>query len=144
MYRHKEETADMKEGMKENLGMLSILTKFLELNSGFQSPGFRIPLQQKNSRISVPKSKNVAEILVEKLINGTIRSVWKFSGQSGSPPGVVLGFDWSVQSDRNLPFHFQKNPSLLSSNQNFGRNANGSLRFDWKVCFNRTMLFVFS
>ena len=44
MYRHKEETADMKEGMKENLGMLSILTKFLELNSGFQSPGFRIPL----------------------------------------------------------------------------------------------------
>ena len=143
MYRHKE-TADMKEGMKENLGMLSILTKFLELNSGFQSPGFRIPLQQKNSRISVPKSKNVAEILVEKLINGTIRSVWKFSGQSGSPPGVVLGFDWSVQSDRNLPFHFQKNPSLLSSNQNFGRNANGSLRFDWKVCFNRTMLFVFS
>ena len=143
MYRHKEETADMKEGMKENLGMLSILTKFLELNSGFQSPGFRIPLQQKNSRISVPKSKNVAEILVEKLINGTIRSVWKFSGQSGSPPGVVLGFDWSVQSDRNLPFHFQKNPSLLSSNQNFGRNANGSLRFDWKVCFNRTMLFVF-
>ena len=84
------------------------------------------------------------EIVVEKLINGTICSVWKFSGQSGSPPEVVLGFDGSVQSDLNLPFHFQKNPSLLSSNQNFGRNANGSLRFDWKVCFNRTMLFVLS
>ena len=88
------------------------------------------------------------EILVEKLINGTIRSVWKFSGQSGSPPEVVLGFDWSVQSDLNLPLHVQKipfsSPTLLSSDQNFGRNANGSLRFDWKVCFIRTMLFFFS
>lgn len=75
-------------------------------------------------------------------------SVWKFSGQSGSPPEVVLGFDWSVQSDLNLPLHVQKipfsSPTLLSSDQNFGRNANGSLRVDWKVCFIRTMLFFFS
>lgn len=140
MYRHKEETADMKEG-KKTWGYFPLFQNSLSWisDSKVQDFGFH---SQKTSWISVPKSKSVPEILVEKLINGMIRSVWKFFGQSGSPPEVVLGFDWSVQSDRNLAFHFQNwNPSWLSSNQNFGRNANGSLRFD---CFNRTMLFVFS
>ena len=40
-------------------------------------------------------------------VNGTVPPRWKFSGQSGPPPEVVL-FDRSVQSDRKLPFHFQK------------------------------------
>ena len=40
-------------------------------------------------------------------VNGTVPPRWKFSGQSGLPPEVVL-FDRSVQSDRKLPFHFQK------------------------------------
>ena len=39
-------------------------------------------------------------------INRTLRSAWKFSGQSCPPPEVVL-FDWSVQTDRNLPLLFQ-------------------------------------
>ena len=43
MYRHKEENSRY-ERSQENLGLLSILPKFLELNSGFQSPGFWIPL----------------------------------------------------------------------------------------------------
>ena len=42
-----------------------------------------------------------------------------------------------------LPVPFLKifvfSPTLLSSNQNFGRNANGSFPWDWKRCFNRTM-----
>ena len=40
-------------------------------------------------------------------INGTLRSLWKFSGQSGPPQKVVL-FDHWVRSDRKLAFHFQK------------------------------------
>ena len=39
-------------------------------------------------------------------INGKLWSAWKFSGQSGSSPEVVL-FDRSVCSDQTLPFHFQ-------------------------------------
>ena len=38
-----------------------------------------------------------------------------------------------------FPKKFVFSPTLLSSNQNFGRNANGSFRWDWKRCFNRTM-----
>ena len=34
-------------------------------------------------------------------VNGTVRPRWKFSGQSGPPPEVVL-FDRSVRSDRKL------------------------------------------
>lgn len=67
-----------------------------------------------------------------RLINETRLSAWKFAGQRGPPPGVVL-FDRSVGSNRNLPFHFQKfivfSTTLRSSNQNFGRNPNGS--FQW-------------
>ena len=40
-------------------------------------------------------------------VNGTVPPRWKFSGQSDPPPEVVL-FDRLVQSDRKLPFHFQK------------------------------------
>ena len=40
-------------------------------------------------------------------VNGTGRTRWKFSGQGGPPPEVVL-FDRSVRSDLKLPFHFQK------------------------------------
>lgn len=43
MYRHKVENSRY-ERRQENLGLLSILPKLLELNFGFQSPGFRIPL----------------------------------------------------------------------------------------------------
>ena len=42
-----------------------------------------------------------------------------------------------------LPKMFVSSPTLLSSNQNFGRNANGSFRCNWKHCFNRTMSFHF-
>ena len=42
-----------------------------------------------------------------------------------------------------LPKIFLSSPTLLSSNQNFGRNGNGSFRCDWKRCFNRTMSFHF-
>ena len=38
-----------------------------------------------------------------------------------------------------LPKIFVSSPTLLSSNQNFGRNASGSFRCGWKRCFNRTM-----
>lgn len=38
--------------------------------------------------------------------NGTLRSAWKFSGQSCPPLEEVL-FDWSVQTDRKLPLLFQ-------------------------------------
>ena len=38
---------------------------------------------------------------------------------------------------------FVSSPTLLSSNQNFGRNVNGSFRCNWKHCFNRTMSFHF-
>ena len=38
-----------------------------------------------------------------------------------------------------IPKLFVFSPTLLSSNHNFGRNANGSFRCDWKRCFNRTM-----
>lgn len=80
-------------------------------------------------------------------INGTLRSAWKFFGQSCPPPEVVL-FDWSVQTDRNLPFLFQKFsfPILLClaiSNHNFGRNAKGSLCHNWKLCFNGIISFHF-
>ena len=39
-------------------------------------------------------------------VNGTVRSRWKFSGQSGPPPEVVL-FDRFDRLDRKLPFHFR-------------------------------------
>ena len=42
-----------------------------------------------------------------------------------------------------VPKIFVFSPTLLSSNQNFGRNANGSFRCDWKRYFNRTMLLHF-
>ena len=49
---------------------------------------------------------------------------------------------------KNLPFHFQKFAFTIllcfrSSNQSFGQNRNGSLQFDWRPCFNRTMSFHF-
>ena len=49
---------------------------------------------------------------------------------------------------KNLPFHFQKFAftilaTLLSSNQSFGQNRNGSLQFGWRPCFNWTMSFHF-
>ena len=55
---------------------------------------------------------------------------------------------WTVGPVRpKLPVPFPKifvfSPTLLSSNQNFGRNANGSFRCDWKRYFNRTMLLHF-
>ena len=40
-----------------------------------------------------------------------------------------------------LPKIFVSSPTLLSRNQNFGPNTNGSFQCDWKRCFNRTMLF---
>jgi len=40
-------------------------------------------------------------------INRALWSRRKFSGKSGPPPEVVL-FDWSIRSDQNLPFRFQK------------------------------------
>ena len=51
---------------------------------------------------------------------------------------------WTVAPVRpklTVPFPeiFVFSPTLLSSNQNVGRNANGSFRCDWKRCFNRTM-----
>ena len=42
-----------------------------------------------------------------------------------------------------LPKIFVSSPTLLSRNQNFGPNTNGSFQCDWKRCFNRTMLFHF-
>ena len=42
-----------------------------------------------------------------------------------------------------LPKIFISSLTLLSSNQHFGQNANGSFRCDWKQCFNRTMSFHF-
>lgn len=73
-------------------------------------------------------------------------SVWEFSGQSGSPSEVVL-FDQSVRSNKKLALPFPKirsyNPTLLSSNQSFGQNRNGSLQFGWRPCFNWTMSFHF-
>ena len=63
-------------------------------------------------------------------VNGTVRSAWKCSGLSGPSPEVVF-FDGSFWSDRNLLFLlFQiliSSPTLLSSNQNSGQNANKSL-----------------
>ena len=38
---------------------------------------------------------------------------------------------------------FVSGPTLLSSNQNFCRNANGSFRCNWKRCLNITMSFHF-
>ena len=42
-----------------------------------------------------------------------------------------------------LPKIFVSSPTLLSRNQNFGPDTNGSFQCDWKRCFNRTMLFHF-
>ena len=55
-----------------------------------------------------------------------------FPGENGPPPEVVLLDGWSGPVRPKLPVPFPKifvfSPTLLSSNQNFGRNANGSLR----------------
>ena len=40
-------------------------------------------------------------------VNGMVRTRWKFSGQSGPPPEVVL-FDRTVRPDRKIDVHFQK------------------------------------
>ena len=45
-------------------------------------------------------STKISGIFGQKL-NGSVRSEWKFTGQSGPPPNVVL-FNRSVLSDRNL------------------------------------------
>ena len=68
-------------------------------------------------------------------INGTLRSLWKFgSGQSGPP--LQMWSSLTVRSVRQpeLTVPFPKilvsSPASLISKQNFGRNANGSLRFN--------------
>ena len=57
----------------------------------------------------------------------------EISGQNGPPPEVVLFDGWSglTETSRSISknFRFQSYPAI-SSNQNFGRNANGSFRFD--------------
>lgn len=70
-----------------------------------------------------------SEISVEE-INGTLpRSAWKF------PVKVVHGHLQILQIRPKITVQFPKilvsSPTLLSSNQNFGRSANGSLRFDF-------------
>ena len=59
-------------------------------------------------------------------VNGTVRPRWKFSGQSGPPPEVVL-FDRSVQSDRKLPFrNFRFQSRSSSSLHTVVKMADGS------------------
>ena len=60
----------------------------------------------------------------------------KFSGQSGPPPEVVI-FDRSVQSDRKLPFHFQKFsvavPLQLVTTIKMGDGSDVSV-YEYSVC----------
>ena len=131
MYRHKEEKADMKEG-KKIWGCFPFWQ-----NSGFQNLGYRIP-QEKTPGSRTAKAKMSRKFWSRNKWNdsGSVEIFWS----KWFTPEVVLGFDWSVRFDRNLPFHFQKipfsSPTFLSRNQNFGRNANGLLRFDWTMLFN--------
>ena len=72
-------------------------------------------------------------------INGTVpRSAWKF------PIKVVHLQILQIRPKLAVPFLkiLVSGPTLLSSNQNFGRSANGSLRFDF--FFDRTMSLHFS
>ena len=81
-----------------------------------------------------------SEISVEKYI-GRFSRRWNF------PVKMVhlqRWSSWTVGPVRPklsvlLPKIFVFSPTLLSSNQHFGRNANGSFRCDWKRCFYRTM-----
>ena len=69
-------------------------------------------------------------------VNGTVRARWKFSGQSGPPPEVVL-FDRSFRSDRELPFHFQKFffpvPLQLVTTVKIADGSDESV-YEWSVC----------
>ena len=67
-----------------------------------------------------------------------LRSKWS------TTPEVVTGR--SVRQPKlTVPFPkiLVSSPASVISKQNFGRNANGSLRFNWKLCFNRTISFHF-
>ena len=73
----------MKEG-KKIWGCFPFCQNYLSWISDFKAQDFGFHYQ-KTSWISVPKSKNVPEILVEKLINGTIKFV-----QCGNFPVKVV------------------------------------------------------
>ena len=53
------------------------------------------------------------------------------------PPLEVVLFDWSVRTDRNVPFHSQKFsfsvPFDCDVTGNFGRNVNETLRSRWEL-----------
>ena len=74
--------------------------------------------------------------------------MWKFSSQSGPPPEVVL-FDRLVQSNQNLPFHFQKSlfPVLHVLCYTVIKISVETQidHFDsiWKLCFNPTVHSIF-
>ena len=69
-------------------------------------------------------------------VNGTVRTRWKFSCQSGSPPEVVF-FDRSFRSDRRLPLHFQKFsfpvPLQLVTTVKMADGSDESV-YEWSVC----------
>ena len=76
-----------------------------------------------------------------------------FDSRGNFPVKVVHLQRWSSLTSRSGPvqpklaFPFPRiilsSPFLLRRNQKFGRNANGSLLFDWKHYFSRIMSFHF-
>ena len=70
-----------------------------------------------------------------------VRARWKFSGQSGPPPEVVL-FDRSFRSDQELPFHFQKFlfpvPLQLVTTVKMADSSDESV-YEWSVCKLQTL-----
>ena len=85
------------------------------------------------TRTSAPREGNKVEVL-----EGKFRSL-----KLSFVPKKKTSFYMSHVFPDRFSKIFVSSPTLLSSNQNFGRNANGSFRCDWKRCFNRTMSFHF-
>ena len=78
--------------------------------------------------VFVDKFKKILQSCIKGFyigVNGRLWSAWKFSGQSGLPPEVVL-FDRSALV---VPFPkiLVSSPTLPKSGQNFGRTVNGRL-----------------
>ena len=85
------------------------------------------------TRTSAPREGNKVEVL-----EGKFRSL-----KLSFVPKKKTSFYMSHVFPDPFSKIFVSSPTLLSSNQNFGRNANGSFRCNWKHCFNRTMSFHF-
>ena len=106
-------------------GGISFLSRVLELYSGFQSPGFRIPYQ-KFSRIPDPTSKNFPDSGIRIPLRGA-----KYKSNIFWPVHAYLIKQWEIYFSSNVRFYNMMDRSNFWSMQLFQTGPHFKLEEVW-------------